>query len=136
MDSSVIELLKIFVPSVIALVGVVFASQAAIRAKESVDTAKVAVNTTTELGLKIDGRLEELKKLWQSEANLQGRLDELLASEVRRVAERAEAETKRVAERVEAKEDRTEGALTTTTPATVIPVETRTEAQAAKDSEG
>lgn len=118
MDATILDLLKIFIPSTVALIGVIFAWRASTRAKESVDVAKVAVDVTTELGLRLDGRLEELKKLWQSEANLQGRIDE-----------RVDSETRRLAERAEAKEDRAEGALQQATPNTVIPVETRTEAK-------
>lgn len=114
MDATILDLMKIFIPSTVALLGVVFAWRASAKAKESVDV-------TNELGLKLDGRLEELKKLWQSEANLQGRIDERLDSEARRITERAEA-----------KEDRAEGALKSE-PGPVVPVETRTEAKAKEE---
>lgn len=128
MDAATLDLLKIFVPSAVALIGVVFAWKASVKAKESVDV-------TNDLGLKLDGRLEELKKLWQSEANLQGRLDERLASEAQQIAARAEAETKRVTERAEARTDKQDEALLLKVdPNTPVPVETRTEAKAA-DSE-
>lgn len=123
-----IEIIKAIAPGIgviaVGLVPAWFARRANKNSEVAAAMATVAVEKTEQLGKSIDGQLDELKRLWQSEANLQGRQQE-----------RDEAESKKVEEasiaRTVAKEDRAEGREAMIKAQEVIPVETRTEAEAA-----
>lgn len=85
---------------------------------------------TKEMSGRLDGKLDELKGLWQSEAHLKGR-------EEQRSELEAAAAVAATTARQDAKEDRAEG-VASVSPALVpapvdptvpVPVETRTEAE-------
>lgn len=123
----IIDLVKAVSPAIgVVAVGAVGAWFAARAAKK----ADVVVNKVDALSKSIDGQLDEFKRLWQSEARLQGREEQRQEADAQKVVDAATT-------RQDAKEDRAEGmaVMTAVPPQAVIPVETRVEAAAAAAEE-
>lgn len=125
-----IEIIKAIAPGIgviaLGLVPAWFARKANKNSEVAATKAAEAVEKTVELSKSIDGQLDELKRLWQSEANLLGRQQERDEAESKKIDEAAIARTV-------AKEDRNEGRESMVKAQEVIPVETRTEAAEAQE---
>lgn len=112
------KLIEAFSPGIAALlvglVGAWFAARASKKAGDAANEAKALTATTQEMSSRLDGKLDELKKLWQSEADAGGYArateDARIAAEI--VAEQTKID--RQIDREESKADRAEGAASNT----------------------